>query len=203
MDKNTHNVLMVSSSARQQDSVTRRFANELLSSLKNQNNKLNVQERDVSVGIPYLDEQWINANFTAIEQRTTDNKKALVYSDNLVDELQVADSIIISAPIYNFSVPASLKAWIDQVLRVGLTFSYSSEGPVGLLKNKKAYIVIASGGTEIGSDIDFVSGYLRHIMGFIGIDDISIISADRFNQNDEQSVQKINTQIQNAIKKVA
>jgi len=203
MDKNTHNILMVSSSARQQDSVTRRFANELLNSLQKQNNKSNIQERDVSVGIPYLDEQWVNANFTASEQRSHDDKDALAYSDNLVDELQAADSIIIAAPIYNFSVPASLKAWIDQILRVGLTFNYSSEGPVGLLENKKAYIIIASGGTEIGSDIDFASGYLRHVMNFIGINDISIISADRFNQDDEQNVQKINTQIQNAIKEVA
>lgn len=203
MDQNRLNVLLVSASARQQDSVTRRFANELISSLREQHSELNITERDVSKGIPFLDEHWVNANFTASEDRNDSHKETLTYSDTLVNELQYADALIISAPIYNFSVPASLKAWIDQITRVGLTFNYTPEGPEGKLKNKKAYIIMASGGTQLGSDIDFASGYLQHILGFIGIKDVFIISAERFNQDDEQGLLKINNQIKDVLKQVA
>lgn len=203
MDQTTHKVLMVSASARQQDSVTRRFANELITSLEAQHSKLQIQERDVSKGIPFLDEQWVNANFTASEERSTDQKNTLAYSDTLVEELQQADTVIISAPIYNFSVPATLKAWIDQIARVGLTFNYTENGPVGKLNNKMAYIVMASGGTVLGSEIDFASNYLKHVLGFIGINDVTIISAERFNQNDEKSIQRINNQIKEVTKQAA
>ncbi len=203
MDNQTLNVLHVTSSARQQDSITRRFSNELLISLQDNYENLQVVERNVSHGIPFLDEQWVNANFTENTQRNKEQKHILSYSDELVAELQNADAIIISSPIYNFSVPATLKAWIDQIARVGLTFNYTADGPEGKLKNKKAYIVMASGGTELGSDVDFASGYLRHILGFIGIDDVSIISAERFNNDDVQALENINTQIKDVTRKVA
>ena len=188
-------VLLVSASARLATSVTRRFADELLSKLSERHGGVEIQERDVSAGIPFVDDKWVNANFTPAPQRDADAKATLSYSDTLVAEVQNADLIIIAAPIYNFSVPASLKAWIDQIARVGLTFNYAPNGPVGKLQGKKAYIVMASGGTQIGSPIDFASGYLRHVMGFIGIDDVSLITAERFNQDDEQGIRKIRAQI--------
>src|SRR5690606_6043276 len=80
--------------------------------------------------------------------------------------------------IYNFSIPASLKAWIDQVARARRTFRYTEAGPEGLLKGKRAYIVFASGGVPLGSEVDFASAYLRHILGFIGISDVEFIAAD-------------------------
>lgn len=203
MNNKRLNVLLVSASARNQDSVTRRFANELLNSMEEHYSELDITERDVAKGIPFLDEQWINANFTTTEERDENHKAALRYSDTLVNELQQADAIIISAPIYNFSVPASLKAWIDQIARVGLTFNYTAEGPEGKLKNKKAYIVMASGGTELGSEIDFASSYLQHILNFIGIKDVSIIPADRFNHNDEQQIQNINQKIKDVLRQAA
>lgn len=203
MDKQALNALLVTASARQQDSVTRQFANELVQALHTQHGDMNIQERDVSQGLPFVDEQWVNANFTAGEQRNAEQQTTLAYSDTLVAELQQSDVIIIAAPVYNFSVPASLKAWIDQIARVGLTFSYTANGPVGKLAGKKAYIVMATGGTELGSEIDFASGYLKHILGFIGIDDVSIISAERFNQDDEQGLQNIRTQIQDLSRQAA
>lgn len=195
MKKQELNVLVVTSSARQSDSVSRRFADEMLDEIRNQHEHVKVQQRDVSSGLPFVDENWVNANFTPDEQRTDEHKAALLLSDSLVDEIKDADIILIAAPIYNFSIPASLKAWIDQIARVGLTLKYTSDGPVGLLENKKAYIVFASGGTQIGSDIDFASGYLRFILGFIGINDVSFISAERFDQNDEHATTNIRTQI--------
>jgi len=203
MDKQALNALLVTASARQQDSITRQFANELIQALHTQHGDMNIQERDVSQGLPFVDEQWVNANFTAGEQRNTEQQATLAYSDTLVAELQQSDVVIIAAPVYNFSVPASLKAWIDQIARVGLTFNYTANGPVGKLTGKKAYIVMATGGTELGSEIDFASGYLTHILGFIGIDDVSIISAERFNQDDEQGLQNIRTQIQDLSQQAA
>jgi FMN-dependent NADH-azoreductase len=203
MDKQALNALLVTASARQQDSVTRQFANELIQALHTQHGDMNIQERDVSQGLPFVDEQWVNANFTAGEQRNAEQQATLAYSDTLVTELQQSDVIIIAAPVYNFSVPASLKAWIDQIARVGLTFNYTANGPVGKLTGKKAYIVMSTGGTELGSEIDFASGYLTHILGFIGIDDVSIISAERFNQDDEQGLQNIRTQIQDLSQQAA
>ena len=203
MDQTPHKVLFVSASARQQNSVTRHFANELLNSLQAQHGKLQIQMRDTASGIPFINEQWVNANFTASEERSEEQKDTLTYSDSLVAELQQADAIIISSPIYNFSVPASLKAWIDQIARAGLTFNYTENGPVGKLSNKKAYIVMASGGTELGSETDFASPYLKHVLGFIGIQDVSIISAEKFNGDDKLSIQQINTQIEEATRKVA
>lgn len=203
MDNKKLNVLLVSASARKQDSVTRHFANELLSSMREHYSELNLIERDLANGIPLLDESWVDANFTATEERNENHKAILSYSDTLVAELQQADAIVISAPIYNFSVPASLKAWIDQIARVGLTFNYTTSGPEGKLKNKKAYIIIASGGTELGSEIDFASNYLKHILSFIGINDISIIPADRFNHDDEQGTQRISQKIKSVLKQVA
>lgn len=203
MDKHALNTLLVSASARQQDSVTRRFANELVHALQAQYGELQIQERDVSQGMPYVDEQWVKANFTASDQRNAEQNETLAYSDTLVAELQQSDVIIIATPVYNFSVPASLKAWIDQIARAGLTFNYTSNGPVGNLADKKAYIVMATGGTVLGSDIDFASGYLKHILGFIGIVDVSIISAERFNQDDEQGLQNIRAQIQDVSRQAA
>ena len=81
------------------------------------------------------------------------------------------------------------------VARVGLSFNYTSEGPVGLLKDKKAYIVMASGGTQFGSDVDYASGYLRHVLGFIGIDDVALIAAERFNHEDTEATAGIRSQI--------
>lgn len=203
MDKEIHTALLVSASARQQDSVTRHYAKELLSALQVQLGEMRILERDVSKGIPFIDEQWVKANFTTRGERSDAHHAALAYSDTLVTELQHADTIVIAAPIYNFSVPASLKAWIDQIARVGLTFNYTSNGPVGKLTNKKAFIVMASGGTALGSDIDFASGYLRHMLKFIGIVDVSVINAEQYKQDDKQAIEDIHVQIHDATRQVA
>ena len=134
-------------------------------------------QRDLAKGIPFIDEQWITANFTPMEERTPEHKAQLSYSDSLVEELKIADHIVIASPIYNFSVPAVLKAWIDMIARARLTFRYTENGPEGLLNNKTAYLVVASGGVPIGSELDFASRYLKQVMTFIGIDKVEVIDA--------------------------
>jgi FMN-dependent NADH-azoreductase len=101
----------------------------------------------------------------------------LALSDRLIAELKDADTLVIGAPIYNFGIPASLKQWIDAVCRAGVSFKYTEQGPQGLLGVKRAFIITASGGTPIGSEIDFASGYLEHICRFIGITEIFHIDA--------------------------
>ena len=90
-----------------------------------------------------------------------------------------ADALVIGVPIYNFGIPAALKAWADMVVRARLTLRCTEQEPEGLLRGKRAYLAVASGGTAAGSAVDFATGYLRHVLGFLGIDDVEIIAADR------------------------
>lgn len=189
------NILRIDASARTADSVTRQLADTLLEQLQLQM-PVRVQRRDVSQGLPFINADWVAANFTRAEQRSAAQQQILALSASLVQEIQDSDILLITAPIYNFSVPATLKAWIDLVARAGLTFRYTSEGPVGLLQGKKAVVIMASGGTGIGSEIDFASPYLRHVMRFIGIDDVSFINAERYDAGDQQQMDGIAQQIE-------
>jgi len=140
---------------------------------------LAVTRRDVAQGLPFVDEAWVNANLTDPDQRSDAHRETLAGSDTLVAEVMAADVIIISTPIYNFGVPASLKAWVDQIARARLTFHYTEQGPKGLLSGKKVYILTATGGTEVGSAIDFATPWLKFVLGFLGITDVEVIAADR------------------------
>lgn len=171
-------ILQVESSARKTGSVTRDLSQDLVDRLA-AGRRVNVVRRDVSPGLPVIDEAWVAANFTDPAERNGEQKARLSLSDELVAELKEADILVIGAPVYNFGIPASLKAWIDLIARARETFKYTENGPEGLLRGKKAYVIVASGGTEVGSQIDFASGYLRHVLGFVGIDDVEIIAADR------------------------
>lgn len=189
------NILLVNASGRKNNSVSRQLSKELLDALKDSGVNAVVIKRDLADGVPFVDEDWINANFTPEEERTADQAATLSFSDGLVDELKAADIIIIAAPIYNFGIPAGLKAWIDQIARARLTFKYTESGPVGLLKDKRAVIVTASGGTEAGSAIDFASDYLRHILGFIGVTDVSQVAADKLMVDADAAMAKARSQI--------
>jgi FMN-dependent NADH-azoreductase len=172
----TKHILRVDGSMRKNGSYSRKLVDSLIAQLnKKQLHATTV--RDLADGVPFINEQWIGANFTAFNERTAAQHTELLQSDVLVSELQEADVIVIGLAIYNFSVPAAFKAWIDQVVRSKVTFHYGENGPEGLLENKKAYVVIASGGTQVGSDIDFFSAHVRHILGFIGITDLTFINS--------------------------
>lgn len=184
-------ILRINASMRKKGSFSRDLLDELIKQLNGDKNTSikgkKITVRDLADGIPLINEQWIKANFTAVEERTEDQRKSLIMSDILVDELNNAELIVIGLPIYNFGVPAAFKAWIDQIVRSKLTFQYTDTGPVGLLKNKKAYIIVASGGTQLGSELDFISDYIRHVLGFIGITDITIIDSSGIGR-DESTV---------------
>jgi len=172
-------VLRIDSSGRTNESSTRSLADELVGALQNRHRITKVVRRDVASGVPFVEQDWIDSNFTSEEDRTETQKETLSYSDSLVEELKTADAIVIGLPIYNFGVPASLKAWVDMIVRAKLTFRYGEDGPVGLLQGKRAYLIVASGGVGVDSEYDFATPYLRQALRFVGITDVEVIAADQ------------------------
>lgn len=135
-----------------------------------------------------LSEDAVSGIFREPEDRTEAQRAALFLSDAFVEELEAARAVVIGTPIYNFGPPASLKAWADLVARRGRTFRYGESGPVGLIENKPVHVAIASGGTRVGSDIDFLSGWLRHFLGFIGLHDVHVFDARRSSPDDIETL---------------
>jgi FMN-dependent NADH-azoreductase len=173
-------ILRIDASARHAGSTTRQLSDALIDALHDRHGRIDVQTRDLArTPPPLLDADWIAANFTEPQARTAEQRATLALSDALVAELMAADVVVIGVPVYNFSVPAALKAWIDQVARARLTFRYTEHGPEGLLKGKRAYLAMASGGVAAGSAEDFATGYLRHVLGFLGITAVEIVAADQ------------------------
>lgn len=184
---NPTNILHIDASMRKTGSYSRKLTQQVVENLRAQNPAAQVKRRDLAdSAIPFVDETWINANFTDEDARTDEQHAALALSQSLVEELQEADTIVIGTPIYNFSIPAALKAWIDFIARARLTFRYTENGPVGLLENKKVILAIATGGTQIDSDADFATPYLRHILGFVGLKDIDVVGADLLMQDESR-----------------
>ncbi|XWN33530.1 MAG: NAD(P)H-dependent oxidoreductase [Devosia sp.] len=186
MDATT--VLAVNASGRTDGSHSRALTARIIEKLQERGNVARLIDRDLAAGIEFVDGDWIAANFTPDAERTAGQAARLAASDALVDELLAADVVVIGAPIYNFGVPAVLKAWIDQVARARKTFRYTEDGPEGLLTGKKAYVVVTSGGTEADGAIDFATPYLRHVLGFVGITDVTVIKADRLMFGGEERV---------------
>ncbi len=181
-------ILEVAASGRSEGSVSRMLSTDLIGALEERHGNIELTRRDLNKGLPFVDEAWITANFTAPEERSAEQRATLAESDALVGELKAADVLVIGAPIYNFGVPAALKAWIDMVARARLTFRYTENGPKGLLEGKKAYVIIASGGVPVDSAVDFATPYLRHALAFIGITDVEVIAAEQLNSKAEESI---------------
>ncbi len=182
-------VLRVDASARVEGSVSRQLADRLIAGLAARSGEVAVTRRDVAQGLPFVDTDWVTANLTDPDARDAAQRQTLAGSDALVDEARSTDVWVIATPIYNFGVPASLKAWIDQIARTRLTFRYTEQGPQGLLTNKKVYILVATGGTEVGSAIDFATPWLKFVLGFLGITDVEVIAADRGMARGEAALQ--------------
>ena len=183
----TQKILRIDASMRKNGSYSRTLSTKLIAQLKNQASS-NVKKRDLADGIPIINEAWIEANFTDVAERTAEQRSVLSFSDALTSELIATDTLVIGLPIYNFNVPAAFKAWIDQVARAKVTFRYGDNGPEGLLENKKAYVIISSGGTQLGSEVDFVSDYIHHVLGFIGIKNVTIIDSSGIGRNEEKVI---------------
>jgi len=187
----TQTLLRIDSSARTEGSVTRALADSVAERLA----PSTIITRDVATPLPFLDAAWLGANFTPGDQRSEAQRETLALSDTLIDEIKQADTLLISVPVYNFGIPASLKAWIDLITRAGETFQYTETGPVGLLEGKRAILVMASGGTPAGSPMDYCTPYLKFVLGFIGITDVQIVAADQQAIDAEASTAKAKAEI--------
>lgn len=194
--------LRVDASARYNGSYSRQLGDRLINQLNAKYPEMTLINRDLAKGIPFVNEAMVVAYNTPEEERSPMQKEVLQPSNALVEELFASDALIITTPIYNFSVPASLKAYIDLVCRARLTFRYSSNGPVGLLSDRKTYLVVASGGTPVGSDMDFATGYLKQVLAFIGIHDVEVIAGDRLRSRAEERMAQSQQQIDQLISQI-
>ena len=189
-------IYQIDSSARKEGSTSRALAKKLLNRIKKPEDK--VIYRDLNnemVFVSGLTESGMNIDE---KDQNENHKKMFKLSDQLVKELKESDVIIISAPIYNYGPPATLKAWSDLAARVGETFRFKPNGRrEGLLKNKRAYLVITSGGTKLNSSEDFLTPWLKFILNFFGIEKIDIICADQMSLEYDKSIKDAEKQIEN------
>ena len=187
-------IYQIDSSARKEGSTSRALAKKLLDKIKKPEDEVVYRDLDDEmVFVSGLTESGMKID---LKDQTEHHKKMFELSDTLVKELKESDVIIISAPIYNYGPPATLKAWSDLAARVGETFRFKPNGRrEGLLKNKKAYLVITSGGTKLNSNEDFLTPWLKFILNFFGIEKIDIICADQMALNYEKSIKNAEEQI--------
>jgi len=170
----TLNVLRIESSIKPQGAVSTKLMDEIIEKLGD----TTVTTRNVST-TPAIDANWLGAVFAPSDARDDAQQEIAAYSDSLINEIQANDVLVIGVPVYNFNIPARLKNWIDQIARAGVTFQYTETGPQGLIQGKRAILAFSSDGTAAGSDIDFAERYMRHILGFIGITDVTSVTAQQ------------------------
>lgn len=179
-------VLVIESSARQQGSVSRELTQQFIANWKAANPADQIQVRDVAANpLPHLDLTLLGGWMTPAEQQSDAEQAALARSNELTEELLAADVLVLAAPMYNFAIPSTLKAWLDHVLRAGVTFKYTETGPQGLLTGKRAIVLTARGGIYAGSALDHQEPYLRQALAFIGIHDVQFIHAEGMNMGGE------------------
>ena len=189
-------IYQIDSSARKEGSTSRALAKKVLEKIKKPGDEIIYRDlNDEMVFVTGLTESGMNIDQ---KDQNENHKKMFKLSDQLVKELKESDIIIISAPIYNYGPPATLKAWSDLAARVGETFRFKPNGRrEGLLKNKKAYLVITSGGTKLNSSEDFLTPWLKFILNFFGIEKIQVISADQMALDYDKSIKEAEVQIEN------
>jgi FMN-dependent NADH-azoreductase len=189
-------IYQIDSSARKEGSTSRALAKKVLEKVKKPGDEVIYRDlNDEMVFVTGLTESGMNIDQ---KDQNENHKKMFKLSDQLVKELKESDVIIISAPIYNYGPPATLKAWSDLAARVGETFRFKPNGRrEGLLKNKRAYLVITSGGTKLNSSEDFLTPWLKFILNFFGIEKIDIICADQMALDYEKSIKDAEEQIKN------
>jgi FMN-dependent NADH-azoreductase len=173
------NILFVSSSARR-SSYSNQVAYALLQRLEDSDPGAEVTVRDLAKSpLPHIDEEFVTATRGPGGPQTDVQKAIAAQSDALVDELIAADTVVIAAPMINFTIPTTLKTWIDYIARAGRTFSYSQSGPKGLVTGKRVFLVVARGGVYSDKkQFDFQLPYLLHVLAFLGMTDVEVIDVE-------------------------
>jgi FMN-dependent NADH-azoreductase len=180
-------LLRIDASARTGDSDSRRLTDTFVEAWLEGEADGEVIVRDiVSSPLPHLDEALLEAFFTPEEERTPGMAALVARSDELVAEFLSADDIVIGVPMYNFGIPSTLKAYIDQITRAGVTFRYTERGPVGLAGGRRVYLVSTRGGIYDESPMDHQVNYLKTLFGFLGVDGVEVIQAEGLNISETQ-----------------
>jgi len=178
-------ILHLISSPRGPESLSIKLAEATISKIQQQYPGSTVDTVNlIETNVPHLDTAHLRSFYTPEEQLTPEDQDAIHYSDEAISQLIAADIIVIGAPLYNFGIHSSLKAWIDHIARAGKTFSYGEQGPEGLVKNKKVYIAMSSGAVYsegLYKTYDFVSGYLTSVLGFLGMIDLTVFRVEGVN----------------------
>jgi FMN-dependent NADH-azoreductase len=177
------NLLFVSSSLFGDGSQSRLIASEFIDRWRRSHPRTIVVERELNAdSIPHLSLAAFAAAMTPVDTRSAAERRAAALADSLIEEVEAADVIVIAAPMYNFSIPSTLKAWIDHITRAGRTFRYGAGGAEGLLKGKRLFIVTGRGGIYSGESparaMDFQEPYLRAMLAFLGLDDVTFIHVE-------------------------
>jgi FMN-dependent NADH-azoreductase len=182
-----NSLLVINSSAAREGSVSRTLVEETVATLLESNPRAQVVRRDLGASpVPHLTVDTLSG--VRGTPATAAENAARKLSDELIAELRAADTIVIGAPMYNFSVPTGLRAWFDYVLRAGETFSYSEAGPKGLLGGKRVIVIESRGGLYSegpAGAFDFQEPYLRHLLGFVGITDVTFVHAEKIGYGPE------------------
>jgi len=175
-------LLFVTSSIFGEDSKSRRLGRDFIEGWLARHPGTRIIERDLArESIPHVTQSTVAAAMIPVEQRSPGEAAAAALADRLIEEVEAADVILLAVPMYNFSIPSTLKAWIDHILRAGRTFRYTAEGPVGLLGGKKVFVVTSRGGVYsdgAGKAMDFHEPYLRGVLGFVGLTDVTFVHAE-------------------------
>lgn len=178
-------ILHLTSSPRQDASISIKLGETIIEQLQQKYPDSTVTAVNlISENIPHLDAPHLQSFFTPEDQLSSADADAIRYSDQAIRQLMAADILVIGAPLYNFGIHSALKAWIDHIARAGITFRYSEDGPEGLVKGKKVYLAMASGGIYSEGPYqayDFVVPYLKATLGFLGMTDITVYRAEGIN----------------------
>ena len=190
------NLLLITSSLFGDQSKSAQIANEFVDAWRRAHPDTVIARRELTpASMPHLSFDALSALMTPAERRTAEQAESVAFGDRLIEELEAADTIVLAVPMYNFSIPSTLKAWIDHVARAGRTFRYTAAGPEGLLKGKKVFVVTGRGGFYVDNSsakmLDFQEPYLRGVLGFLGLGDVNFIHVEGLKISAETAEQGI------------
>lgn len=182
-------VLFVNGSIKGDASVSKKVADKIIAKIGG----------DVTVctaeTLKPIDGAWLGAAYTPADARTAEQKAALAVSDALIADLKSADVVVIGTGVYNFGITGPLKTWFDLICRAGETFHYTEAGPEGLVPSKKVYVAYASGGVPAGSGYDLATPYIRQVLGFVGVTDVTVIAAEGVAMDEAAALARADEQI--------
>jgi FMN-dependent NADH-azoreductase len=174
------NLLQINASLNNGNGQSSQLANRFVAAFHKRRPEAKIVVRDVAAAepVPHLNAERFGAFITQPEDRTAAQRAVVAYSDILINELKQADVIALGLPMYNFGLPSQLKAYFDHIARVGVTFKYTEQGPVGLLTGKKVYVFAARGGVYVGTPMDTQTSYVRDFLRFLGMTDVEFVYAE-------------------------